>query len=363
MSNVEQKASEPTEEVSEPIGQPEEAQEPLITKVQQVADSLDGVEETDAVDNIVDSEESEELSDEEIDNIINEVLKDENTDTSESEEDESPELSDEEPSNKDGFKKGLEKVKNQRDLAFEEAKAAKAENDALKQKLSEFEEKLNLLTQTQETKDEKTNTNELSDKQLASALQQFVDEGDFQGVMDIFDYKLDRMEKGIIKKYEQAEQEKIKSAQQSQVEWQTILREYSPEMYQNDVLKNDPSFDIRDNKSALYKLSDEIYTKGFKSGDSKYTRAGGMKAAVEEAFIRLLKETKTDGVKKSKSKTSDETEGLKRRLAKEHRKNTVNSGASSIEDSSAAKPKPVTDELADYIAERKKHKGERIGTI
>ena len=84
-----------------------------------------------------------------------------------------------------------------------------------------------------------------------------------------------------------------------------------------------------------------------------------MKAAVQDAFLQLIK--KKPSTKVRKSKRNIENEGLKQRLAKEQRKKSVGSGSSGAEDS-APKSYDVKSDLDDAISQRRKQKIERMGS-
>lgn len=362
---------------SAPLGESQETseqQEQFVSKATTVADDIetkveeDGVinevvnemleEETEDEDEEYEPEEDtdydsepdeEELSEEDIENLSDEELES-LIEEIESEEDEDYEDEEDSSDNKDGFMKGLDKVKQQRDEALKEAEALKEELLALKEGAKEPEKEKS-----------KAEEKPISQAELTEAIGKFMDEGDSAGVMDVFNYMLDERDKKLMGKYDAAEKQKIQNIVDKDIEWQTIRKEYSPEMYKNETLKKNPEFDINNNNSALYQLADKIYMEGVKKKQTRYVNKGGMMAAVEDAFLHLVKSLVSGSPKKGKApKGSEETEGLMNRLAKEQRKKSVNSGKSSSGEKSK-KQQEVTDDLDDYMAERKLDRQSKLG--
>jgi hypothetical protein len=277
------------------------------------------------------AEELENLSDEELDALADEILDEEDV---------------AEDSNKDGFKKGLQKVKDQRD-------SLEQENNLLKERLDKLEAKLEAPEVKQEVE------KPLSDQELTAIVGKYMEEGDSAGVMDVFKYMMEENNKVMENKYIQDQQAKTQAIIDKQLEWETIRKDYSPEMYDNEALADNPDFDINNNKSALYTLADEIYRRGIKENKARYSGKGGMLSAVEDAFLQLVKKLVGKSKVKSSENSGEETEGLANRLAKEQRKKTVASGKSSLADK--APKEVVTDDLADYMRERSQFKRERLG--
>ena len=64
----------------------------------------------------------------------------------------------------------------------------------------------------------------------------------------------------LIKDYQNNESQKQEAIKQKQVEWHSIVEDYQPESYENESLRGDADFDIRNNKSKLYKMADKLYS-------------------------------------------------------------------------------------------------------
>lgn len=368
-----QPAAAPEKAAAKPDAKPAPKPEPavpFVSRAQEIGDKLDELDTSD-----LEFGNPEENADEGGEESQEESTEESNdTDASESEEsEEESESSDEKaegPNKKDGFKKGLQKVKDQRDEAKEKLLLMEKENQLLKEKMAAIEERF---TQMDAQKDDKSSEEEpakkeivYTDKQLAQAISQFIADNDPQGIMDVINYKVEQSQKNLRKEYEAEKRRAAEVVQKRNVEWQTITKNYSPEGYDNDLIKSDVDFDIRDNTSMLYKAAEKIYLTGVQKGNRRYLIEGGMSNAVQDAFVQLLQskfgQKKSD--KAPKKGDNPETEGLKQRLGKEIQKNSLKSGASSTDEPAKGtqKPKTDTDELKEYLSERSRAKQERIGT-
>jgi len=344
-------------EQSAPLGGEKTDQQETVERssYSKVADQLedDAAQEGIELDN--DSEESDDsggmdIADDEIDALADEILSELDEDTQASDTTETDD-------NKDGFKKGLEKLKAERDQA-------KAENAELKEKLSRLDGKLDLLLDKKKPDENSEKKSvKLTDKELTDAISQCMEENDAQGMKDVFEYLLQERDEKLRDEYRSEQNQKIAAAQQKQVEWQSIIKDYSKDSYDNELLNENPDFNINNEKSKLYQLSEQLYMNGVKANDQKYLKQGGMRTAVDEAFVKLLKSIV--GKAKSTKKEEASTDGLKNRLAKEQRKNSSKSGASDSggEDNSAPKNKTQKDELAEVLRERSEQKNSRTAGV
>lgn len=308
----------------------------FVSSSTKVADNLVPISET--AEDSGDSSDAE-VSDTDIDSIIDEVLGETSEEgSSEPLDTDSIETDDDFEGNKDGFRKGIDKLKHQKQEALE--RAIRAEERA-----KILEEQIN--SATPPSKDSEA----ISEAELTKALKGFMEEGDEQGVLDIINYKQKQLEEKLVNQYESKRKQEREIAQKKQVEWNNIQKEYQPEAYDNPILIEDDDFDIRKTKSGLYQRAEQIFVKKYANID------GGMTLAVKDAFNELLLDKLNP--KKSKKK-KQEMEGLKNRLTKEQRKRSVSGGASSVEDA-PAKVKASKDDLADAIGERRKYTNDRIG--
>jgi hypothetical protein len=328
----------------------------FIPSYQKISDDVDESNETDdLVSNLIDSgdfsddelNELSNLSDEEIESLVNDSAGNENSETSESDE----ELGEPQAKETDDIDDLLSNRAQKRiDKLTAEKKAAAEEVESLKTKLNELEAKLNGEPKT-EKKDDR-----LSDDQIAKAIQKGVDEGDMSVIVDAIKYIAEETKKGVLKEQEDLQKAQIETAQKKAMEWAEITNEYSPEAYQYESLKADPDFDITNNKSKLFRLASRLFVdKGYANENKGQTRA------VREAYSILL-ERKLNDRPVQKANTS-ETEGLKARLAKEQRKKAFLSGGDTGGEQTRKEPITENNELDSYIANRAKSKEEKLGVF
>lgn len=295
--------------------------EPFVSKAQELGDELAEADSAEAAPSETETSDSEDLSDEELDTIIDKELSD-----AESEESTQTETQ------TDNTQKRI---------------------DELTWRAKQAEEKLAALEKTPEPQ-EKQPEKSISDGELTKALKDYIDEGDAQGVMDVLNYKLKTGADNLREEYRSERTKELEANSKRTREWQTIVKEYSPDTYDNDIIATNPAFDIRDSKSKLYQLAEKLYTEGSRD---KYAIDGGMQLAVKDAFLKLVQDLLLN--KKVPRKDSNETEGLKNRLEKEKRKKSLGGGASSTDDGGKAKPQTPKDTLDEVLSERRSYKAKR----
>lgn len=331
------------------------------TSSQSVADEL---EESNAIDNDVtellqdeeltaeEVQSLQDLSDEDIEALIDEEESDEGekTETSESEE-ESSEPQVEKTDDIDDLI--TNRAQKRIDKLVAKEKATGEENTELKARIAALEVKSeNKL----EKKDDKK-SDIISDTQLAKAIEEGVAEGDHSVIIDVIKYITKNVRDETLKEQETIHNTNREVIVKRNAEWTGLSKEYSPETYQNEILKTDPNFDLNDNKSQLFRLANRLFKDQNLNGVE-----GGQSRAVREAYSILL-ERKIDGTTptpKKEIKVKDETEGLKQRLAKVQRKTSTLGGGGESEEST---PTPITEEneLDSYITERNARKSKSLG--
>lgn len=339
-------------EESQPIGQQEETKQEFIPSYQQVADDVDSDNEVDTIvsellesGDLSDDELAElaNLSDDEIDKLLDSKDEPDESETSESDEEKEPQKEtddlDELISNR--AQKRIDKLTAQN-------KSKDEELELLKVKLTELESKIKQ-GDASEVKDEDI----LTDEQLAKVLQKGIDEGDTSVIVDAMRYVAEQTKKSVLKEQENAQKAQMDKVQKRNAEWSEIVKSYSPDAYQHEELKQDPDFDITNNKSKLYRLSSKLFIdKNLANEENGQTRA------VQEAYSILL-ENKLTNIKSKKKST--ETEGLQSRLAKEQRKKSLLGGSDTAGDSAPVSADSDVDELAEYIRSRNKSKETSLG--
>jgi hypothetical protein len=302
------------------------------------------------------------MSDEELLNLVESDITDSQSELGEAIETETSDA--EEPplapqvESSDGEEEVSSRAKKRIDTLYAREKAAQEERDKAMERAIRAEERLKLMEE-QATKKAAPTEKTISDEELKQVLDQCIEQGDTQGILDVVNYKNKLAKDELINEYRKAEQEKVAQAEKNKKQWQTVVKEYSPEAYENEFLKADPDFDIRNQKSKLYQIADQLYrdtTKGYA------TRENGMVEAVRDAFILLLRSKKfTSDKKPILSEDTSETEGLKQRLAKERRKGSLFSGASSPEDTSLPKLRTEEEILDEVVKERRDLQRKRMG--
>ena len=334
------------ESIAEATGneeQSEDQQTEFVPSSLSVADMIEGdIEDSSDTDTETGTDDEDiDISDGELDSIIDEIM----------EEDES-EVADDDEDVSDGVTSNTQK---RIDQLTAQKKSAEEERENLLRRAIQAEEKLKLQDAKKPEKDDK-----LTETDIKRALAKYLEEGDYEGVMDVINYKVEQAQDNIRNEYNEEKTKITKSQQERNNEWNHITTEYSPGGYEEEVLAEDADFDIRSSESQLYKLADQIFKTGVNEG--KYLEVGGMRKAVEIAFKKLL--LKKVGGKKTpskKTKADPETEGLRQRLAKEQRKTNMGSGTSSKGDA-PAKQQSKKSELDEVISERRAAKNKIMST-
>ena len=274
-----------------------------------------------------------ELSDEELAELEEEVLKEEETD-----DDEIEDLL----SNR--AQKRIDKLTAQ-------SKSKEEENQKLLDRIALLESKI----EGKEAKGNEKVDEILSNDKITEAIQKGMDEGDMSVIVDAMTYIAEKTKKDTLAEQEKLQREAVAKQMAKQQEWNDIVKDYSPESYQYDSLKNDPDFNISQKDSKLFRLASTLFEKNGYANEAK-----GQSRAVREAYSILLERKLNEGPQQKPSPRRDETEGLKQRLGKEQRKNRVFAGANSGGEST---PTQITEsnELDDYIKSREKSKNEKLG--
>ena len=328
-----------TPQVEAPVAEPASTDsvqpEQFISKAQSIGDTLEADKVVDKPLDTEESGETEDVSDDEIDSMIEEVLSEETSSEDESSEETLPEP-EEESGKSSNVQKRIDELTAAKKAALEELAEAKS-------KLAEIE--------TPKAEDPKPKSDRISDAELTGAIKDFIEEGDADGIMNVINYKLKLQKEDLTNDYRKEQQEAVSQVARKQKEWQTVIKDFSPESYEQESLQTNSDFDIRNKESKLYKLADDLFTK---NGD-KYNADGGMRKAVEKAFQTLLIELLSS---KKRTKPSKEVEGLQNRLSKEQRKKTIGEGASSVSDPKTNPKKKISD-LDEAIGERRRFKNAR----
>jgi len=322
----------------------------FVSSAEKVAESLD-TEESSGEDSEAESDEAllKEI-DSEIEDLSSELTDDEmksaediaETGEEESESLESEEKPDSEKSDgKSNVEKRINKLVGEKKTAEEAAIKSAAEVAMLKERLDKLES-----VKTEKLKEDKDER--LSDAELKGVINTALEEGDAQTILDVIKYNSKITKEDALKELNDRETKKQEKIQAHNAYWQTIVKDFIPESYKSNMVKNDNEFDLSNPNSALYKRSEELYLnpQNFK----KYREVGNMRSAVQDAFIELLSAKIDSGGSKKKKKEMD---GEMNRKAKDNRKKSAGSGASSIGDSSAKDKAAAEDDLAEVLNERR----------
>ena len=228
--------------------------------------------------------------------------------------------------------------------------------DKLTAELKTAQSELNTLKQEKATKEGKTP--EYSDAQLRVAMKKALEDGDGNLAMDIFDYRMKKMEDTLVKRYEDDKQSYVTKAKAIQDEWnQTTLSfdKYADTKTQELYTGSHKDLNIRDATSLLYQVAMALYWSNDPEKAKYYQgQPGGQKLAVTDALTYIL------GKKAGGKGKDSEKEMLKRQLQKEKRKKSIVSGSPGEETRSPGRPMSDVERLEEVIAERKKFLEERI---
>lgn len=183
---------------------------------------------------------------------------------------------------------------------------------------------------------------EYTKPQLKKALASAIEEGNYDVVMDIFEYTAKKERREAVKELQQKEQERAKIVQQQQEEWVSLVKE-NREFTSNDATELFPgskkALDLNNPNSELRREAYRLYC------NPSYQVAGGQRLAVADAFRNILKRKTLKGSNK-------QVKILNKKLSREKRKHSL-SGGQAVKKDVQFRPKSDEDALADYIAERK----------
>jgi len=217
-----------------------------------------------------------------------------------------------------------------------------------------LEERLTKLEQEKTTKEGKEP--EYTDAQLRTAMKKALEDGDGNLAMDIFDYRIKKMEDTLVKRYEEDKQVTFKQAKAIQDEWNSVVTTYdryidpkTPEIYAG----SHKDLSLRDASSLLYQVALALYQSDDPTKAAYYHQVGGQKLAVADAMAYILSK------KAGKGKDS-EKELLKRQLQKEKRKKSIVGGGPGEESKAPGRPQTDAERLEEVIEERKKFQEERM---
>ena len=208
--------------------------------------------------------------------------------------------------------------------------------------------------ETQEKKDP-----DYTDEQLNQAIKKMIDEDKPEGILDIINYKVKKMEDALVSRYENDKQSQVKQVEERNKEWQGILKDYSKDSYDDDWMKEDPDFDMSDKNSLIYTVAKEFFEDSdlFKA---RYQGAGGMRIAVQDAYSEILKQ------KLAEAKTKPEPKDNKEKIVRKNMKESLTTGANSSGEENnkpSNKPYDEKEDLAEVMSERKKFKAQRAGAV
>ena len=198
-----------------------------------------------------------------------------------------------------------------------------------------------------------------SKEQLAKAMKSAMEDGDYDLMMDIYDYKVESMKDELKDEYVKEQKSVTERAKKAQEEWQTVQRDYSylasqnePELYNGSRRE----LNIGDPTSLLYKIAIQLFNAQDPSVHAKYQGPGGQRLAVADALSYILRK------RRGKKINNKETSVLKKRLSKEKRKNSLASGSPGKEETVKSKgPMSDKDRINDYIESRRKSKNALLG--
>ncbi len=361
-SSVKESTVPETTETTESTETTEEV-EPFVSSAQTVGDEVaadlagdTATEEPLSLDTIT-KKDIDNLSDDELLKLSDEI--DSQDSTSELEEATEPETSAAEETtlsledDADGENEVSGRAQKRIDKLFAREKAAQEERDSAMERAIRAEERLKILEEQAAPPASK----EITDTELKGVLDQCIQEGDSQGILDVLNYKNKKAKEELQSEYRKAEADKKALVKRDADQWNVVLSEFQPGAYSVDFLKDDTDFDIRNNEGKLFRLAKTLYD----NPDKGYlSRNQGMVDAVRDAFMLLLRSKKTS-VTSKKRVAVDETEGLKQRLAKERRKNSLSSGASNLEDDMTTSNQTTEEILDEVISERKALKRKHMG--
>jgi len=223
--------------------------------------------------------------------------------------------------------------------------------DQLTARLKSLEEEN---TQLKGQKPESKET-EYTEPQLRAAMKKAVEDGDADLIFEIVDYRVKKSEKDLVKRYQDAEKQRIEATNRINQEWEKVRIDYS-NAWQDEGNKEiypgaQKDLDITSGDSTLYRVARDLYNQRDEQGNYIYRVPGGQRMAVADALAAILRHRKLQP-------QSGKVKQLERTLAKEKRKKSL-AGSGSMEEEVLPRAKSSQETLAEVIAERKKYQAER----
>lgn len=207
--------------------------------------------------------------------------------------------------------------------------------DKITARNKELEERLAKLEIAEKAREPKKDEEKVyTDEQLQMAMKKALDEGDSQLAYEVAKELARNETRALKKEYLELQAKSQEQAKAVQKEWESVVRHYS-----ND---DDPTVDIRNTGSTLYKVAKEFYEDQELGPLYKTPGGGGMLQATADALAEILRY-------RSEKKTSSE-ESLSKRKELNVKKRSALGGVGSLKGDDA----PSRGEtLEDYFADRR----------
>jgi len=230
-----------------------------------------------------------------------------------------------------------------------------AEKKAAEERLIALEAKFEA---SQDTKSEKTS---YSRQQLNTAMKKAMEDGDYDLMNEIFDYKVGQVEEKLKTEYETEQKKVIDRTNDAKMEWEDVRGRYS---YLSDDAEAEiypgarAELNLNNQNSILYQLSAYLFNNPDEKTRKYYQQRGGQKLAVADALSQILKK------RRGLTPKNKEATLLKKELAKEKRKKSLGGGSpGKQEDNSPKRPLTSKEALDGYIEDRKKWKDNPVKSI
>lgn len=230
-----------------------------------------------------------------------------------------------------------------------------AEKKAAEERLIALEAKFEA---SQDTKSEKTS---YSRQQLNTAMKKAMEDGDYDLMNEIFDYKVGQVEEKLKTEYETEQKKVIDRTNDAKMEWEDVRGRYS---YLSDEAEAEiypgarAELNLNNQNSILYQLSAYLFNNPDEKTRKYYQQRGGQKLAVADALSQILKK------RRGLTPKNKEATLLKKELAKEKRKKSLGGGSpGKQEDNSPKRPLTSKEALDGYIEDRKKWKDNPVKSI
>jgi len=290
------------------------------------ADEEESEEEEDSEEEEEDEDESEETDEDE---------SDADDETEGEEEGEEGEEGEAKPKKKSGFQKRIDRLT--------------AENAEFKARLAAIEGKED--PEEEEAGEQEQKIKRYSPAQVKQAWKKALDESDADLITSLREYDMECVKEDIREEYRSAVSKEQAASKAIQKEWDKTQKAYSyladpdePELFKG----SHAALNLFDNTSELYKKSTEMYW----DPKNKHYRKdpGGQRTAVADALALILRNR---GGGKA---TSKEAKHLRKRLAKEKRKQALAGSKTVKKDGKTPKPKTPEGTLTEYLKEQKDRK-------